>query len=299
MATTKMAVATALNGAKAMRSESVATKPSLEGGGYAASGTGNGMPCGTAIIDGRYWVHQSRRNRPGAVRRHDVKPVGITVDVNARILTPAVRLDSVRVGRPRTVDDEERWVTAFFKSAVDGPVLLLSTNLEGDRQADLRVHGGADKAVCVYSGDHYPAWRDELRRPDMGAGGFGENFTVRGQTESDVCLGDRFAVGEAVVEVSQPRGPCSKLARRWDRLDLPKLVVASGRSGWYLRVVDEGLVQAGQSLQLLQRPFPEWTITRVNDVTYGLADATDAERGELASCPALARSWQRTVGRRL
>ena len=208
-------------------------------------------------------------------------------------------LVSIRVGRPTTIHGDVRWATAFFKSPVSGPILLRFTNLEGDRQADLRVHGGPDKAVCVYSGDHYPAWRDELGRPDMGFGGFGENFTLSGQTEADVCLGDRYRMGEAVVEVSQPRGPCVKLARRWDRPDLPKRVVASGRSGWYLRVVQEGHVQARQPLTLIERPFAEWTIARVNDVTYGLRATTLEDSQELVRCPALARSWQRALGRKV
>lgn len=228
-----------------------------------------------------------------------MKPLGITEDMQLRQETSAPRLVAVRVGHPRTIEDDVRWVTAFFKDAVSGPILLRFTNLEGDRQADRRVHGGPDKAVCVYSGDHYPAWREELGRPDMGAGGFGENFTVSGQTEADVCLGDRFHVGQAVVEVSQPRGPCAKLARRWDRPDLPKRVVASGRSGWYLRVIQEGHVQAGESLTLVERPFAEWTIARVNDVTYGLRGSTLDDAQELVRCPALAHSWQRALGRKV
>jgi MOSC domain-containing protein YiiM len=228
-----------------------------------------------------------------------VKPSVIQDIVTATNAASGAHLVSVRVGRPRTIDDTHPWRTAFFKGAITGPLLLRFTNLEGDRQADLRVHGGADKAVCVYSGDHYPAWRRELGRPDMTAGAFGENFTVSGQIEADVCLGDRFRIGGAIVEISQPRGPCVKLARRWDRPDLPRLVVASGRSGWYLRVVGEGLVEAGVELRLLERPFPEWTIARVNDVTYGLGDTSDDDRVALVSCPALARSWQRALGRKV
>jgi MOSC domain-containing protein YiiM len=220
--------------------------------------------------------------------------------LNHSDLRSAVRLVSICVGRPQTLDKVDPWTTAFFKTPVEGPVRLWSTNLEGDEQADRRVHGGVVKAVCGYSADHYPAWRHELGRADMGYGGFGENFTITGQTDDDVCIGDRFRIGTAVVEVSQPRGPCWKLARRWNRPGLPQRVVETGRSGWYFRVLEEGYVEAGNALLLLQRPHEWWTIRRVNAITYAAPGARPSEEAAaLASCPALAASWRRSVVKRL
>jgi MOSC domain-containing protein YiiM len=212
----------------------------------------------------------------------------------------AARLVSICIGRPQTLDKVDPWTTAFFKTPVEGPVRLRSTNLEGDEQADRRVHGGVDKAVCVYSADHYPAWRHELGRADIGYGGFGENFTVTGQSDDDVCIGDRFRIGAAVVEVSQPRGPCWKLARRWNRPGLPQRVVETGRSGWYFRVLEEGDVEAGNAVLLLERPHERWTIRRVNAITYAALGARPSEEAAaLASCPALAASWRRSVAKRM
>ncbi|HTE46178.1 MAG TPA: MOSC domain-containing protein, partial [Gemmatimonadaceae bacterium] len=121
------------------------------------------------------------------------------------------RLVSLQVGRPREFGDGDPRMTSIFKTPVDEAIMLAATNLDGDEQADLTVHGGIDKAVCVYSADHYQAWRDELNNPLMDAGAFGENFTVSGQTELDVCIGDVYQVDEAIVVVSQPRSPCWKL----------------------------------------------------------------------------------------
>jgi MOSC domain-containing protein YiiM len=204
-------------------------------------------------------------------------------------------LFSVQVGQPRLVPDREPWLTAFYKTPVEGPVHLGRDNLAGDRQADLTVHGGPDKAVCVYSGDHYATWRGELAEPACGPGWFGENFTVAKQAERTVCIGDVYQVGSAVVEVSQPRSPCWKLAKRWGRLDLPKLVVRSGRSGWYLRVLEEGMIAAGQVLSLLRRPHPEWTVERVNHLMYVRGTAASEARGDrlrLAACAALSEGWR-------
>jgi MOSC domain-containing protein YiiM len=188
---------------------------------------------------------------------------------------------------------EGAWSSAIFKDAVTGPVRLDLTNLAGDRQADLAVHGGADKAVLAYSNDHYPAWRRELRLPEMGPGAFGENFTVDGLDEESVCIGDSFTVGEALVQVSQPRAPCWKLARRWSRPDLPKRVVQTGRTGWYLRVLRPGLVEGGQPMVLVERPFPRFAIARVNGAAYGSPEDQDLAP-ELAVCPLLSQGWRRS-----
>lgn len=200
---------------------------------------------------------------------------------------------SLNVGRPVRHEGEESWTSGIYKSPVSGRLALSSTNLDGDGQADLKVHGGPDKAVCVYSADHYAFWRGELGMPECGPGWFGENFSVEGQDEHSVAIGDTYRIGTAVVQISQPRAPCSKLGRRWSRLDMPKLVIASGRTGWYLRVLESGDVACGDTLTLADRPFPRWTIDVVNAVAYSRGGTAHIEAArELAGCPALAESWR-------
>ena len=203
---------------------------------------------------------------------------------------------SVNVGRPVTIRGaSEQWTSGIYKSPVSGAVCLSAENLDGDQQADLRVHGGPDKALCVYSAHHYPRWREQLDVHECGPGWFGENFSVEGQNESSVAIGDTFRVGTAIVQVSQPRQPCAKLARRWNRPDMPKLVIASGRTGWYLRVIEPGHVEGGQSLTIIDRPFERWTIEAVNDVAHSRSGAADTDAiHELAECPALAEVWRRS-----
>jgi MOSC domain-containing protein YiiM len=201
---------------------------------------------------------------------------------------------SVQTGHPLSLPHANgQWLSAIHKRPVETLLRLDRLNLEGDKQADLTVHGGPDKAVCVYSADHFAYWQATLGRPDLGAGAFGENFTVTGLDETTVCLGDVFAVGTVVVEVSQPRGPCWKLGRKWDRLDLPKLVLRTRKTGWYFRVRQPGQVAAGQAIRLVERSYPQWTIDEVNRVAYAkkMKDML-AVRRELASCPALAESWR-------
>jgi MOSC domain-containing protein YiiM len=202
-------------------------------------------------------------------------------------------LESVQVGRPQIITDKTRWTTAIFKKPVVGPIWLDWLNLEGDAQADLRVHGGPDKAVCVYSADHFEKWRRELAVDDCRGGAFGENFSIAGQTEQTASIGDVYEIGDALVQISQPRGPCSKLARRWKRADFVRLVLRSGRTGWYLRVLRPGRVAAGEQLRLVDRPCAEWTIARVNDITYASSGTRDAVAMQaLADCESLAESWR-------
>lgn len=203
-----------------------------------------------------------------------------------------------QAGSPRAADAmDRRWTSGIWKEAVQGPVWCGRTNLEGDGQADLRVHGGLEKAVLAYSGAHYPHWRTELALPGMGPGGFGENLTVEGLTERDVCIGDTVAIGGAVLQLSQPRGPCWKLARRWRMPELAALTQRSGRTGWYYRVLVEGEIAPGQRIALVERPHPEWTVARANTVMYDLRDDVAATLS-LAALPLLALSWRRTLGRR-
>lgn len=214
------------------------------------------------------------------------------------------RIVSIQVGLPRfhgtpgAADPMDRpWSTGFFKEPVAGPVRVTGTGIVGDGQADLEVHGGPDKAVLAYSADHYPAWRSELGRPDLPVGAFGENLTVAGLTEADVCVGDVWTAGAVTVEVSQPRQPCWKLARRWKLKALPATVVATGRSGWYFRVTADGELAAGTELVLVHRPNPAWTIARANDLMHH--DKENAPlAAELARVPALSVSWRETLAAR-
>ncbi len=208
------------------------------------------------------------------------------------------RLLSIQVGLPRehgvegAADPMDRlWTSGFFKDPISGKVWLGRTNLQGDGQADLINHGGPDKAVLAYAAAHYQGWRLELDRPDMPFGAFGENLTIFGQSEFDVCIGDTFAIGDARLQVSQPRQPCWKLARRWRVKDLPARVVATGRSGWYLRVLEEAHIEAGMDVVRLDRPYPELTIAYVAEIMYARSKRREEARA-LAACPLLADSWR-------
>lgn len=186
---------------------------------------------------------------------------------------------------------DKPWTTAFYKRPVEGRIGLGYEGLRGDQQADRRHHGGADKAVCVYAAEHYPGWRALLNLAELAHGAFGENFTVQGMLETDVCIGDVFQVGTARVEVSQPRQPCWKLARRWHLKDLTARVEQTGRTGFYFRVLLHGWVQAGDRFELVERPFPQFTIAHANDVMHHRKEDFTAAR-ELAACPKLSASWK-------
>jgi MOSC domain-containing protein YiiM len=213
------------------------------------------------------------------------------------------RLVSIQVGLPAVhgevgADDplDQPWRTGFFKAPVAGPVWLGRTNLVGDGQANLRVHGGADKAVLAYAASHYPLWRTELNLPDMPYGAFAENFTIAGQDEAEVCLGDVYSIGAARVEVSQPRQPCANITHRWKLPGLTQRVEATGRHGWYLRVLTEGEVVAGERLVLLERPFPEWSVARATRAMHQRATER-TEAVELRALPTLSEAWRKTLSR--
>ncbi len=159
------------------------------------------------------------------------------------------KLISIQVGTPRAVQiDSQEISTGIFKMPVKKRVQLHSLNLEGDQQADLSVHGGQDKTVYVYPSEHYPFWKKELPGVELPWGAFGENFTTAGLTEDSVFIGDRFTIGTAEVVVTQPRLPCFKLNLKFGRDDMAKRFLASRRSGFYLRVLREGEVGAGDKI---------------------------------------------------
>jgi MOSC domain-containing protein YiiM len=186
------------------------------------------------------------------------------------------RVVSVNVGLPREVEwHGERVTTAIFKEPVRRPVRIRGVNLDGDRQADLSVHGGPDKAVYAYPAEHYPAWQAELGRPlDWGA--FGENLTLAGlPSEEELALGDRLRIGTAGLVVTQPRLPCFKLGIRFGDPRMVKRFLAAGRSGYYLRIEREGVVEAGDAAELVARhplAVPVSELTRLYARDRGDAD---------------------------
>jgi MOSC domain-containing protein YiiM len=165
-----------------------------------------------------------------------------------------MELISINVGLPREVSWQGKTVsTAIFKSPVEGPIKLRTLNLEGDGQADLSVHGGPNKAAYIYPAEHYVFWRGELPDMELTWGHFGENFTTQGLLEENVQIGDTFRVGSALVKVTEPRMPCYKLGIRFGRVDMVKRFLASRRTGFYLTVLEEGTVQAGDTFAYVER----------------------------------------------
>jgi MOSC domain-containing protein YiiM len=212
---------------------------------------------------------------------------------------------SIQVGQPTTfvheghADGEDRtWTTAFFKTPLAGSVHVGRLGVAGDRQADPENHGGVDKAVLAYSADHYAYWRTHLALPDLPFGGFGENLSIAGLDESGVAIGDIWQAGSAVFEVSQPRQPCWKMSRRWRIADLAAQVIANGKSGWYLRVQEEGEIAAGCEIWRVERPHPHWTVARASRLMHhqkhDLAAAAD-----LAALPELSAAWKDSLTSRI
>jgi MOSC domain-containing protein YiiM len=178
-----------------------------------------------------------------------------------------MRIISLNVGLPSAQLYEGREViTGGAKKPVPRAMLRFG-NFEGDRQADLVNHGGLEKAVCVYPFDHYPYWNRQLGR-DLKPGTFSENITISGAIETEVCVGDVFQIGGAMVQVSQPRMPCTKLARKNESKMLPKLIADTGYTGFYMRVLSEGLVAAGDSFDLERAHSERITIAEVNSIIY-------------------------------
>jgi MOSC domain-containing protein YiiM len=168
-----------------------------------------------------------------------------------------MRLLSVNAGLPREVEWQGRNVlTSIFKEPVPGRVRVERLNLDGDRQSDLTVHGGVYKAVYVYPSEHYPFWREQLGRPELAPGAFGENFTTEGLLETAVRIGDRLRIGSADFVVTQPRTPCFKLQIRFGRLDMVRRFMRSGRCGFYLAVTREGEVEKGDEIALVASDGP-------------------------------------------
>lgn len=190
--------------------------------------------------------------------------------------------------------------SAIDKQPVSGPLLADTLGLAGDEQGDRKNHGGPDKAIHAYPLSNLPLWASEHpeRADRFHPGAFGENFVVDGLAEADICLGDRWQVGAVLLEVSQGRQPCWKLNIRFDIADMAWQVQQTGRSGWYFRVLQPGLVAAGMRGTLVARPQPEWSLARVSHLLYHDRLNHDALQG-LAALPGLPSNWRRLAERRL
>jgi MOSC domain-containing protein YiiM len=203
-----------------------------------------------------------------------------------------MNLVSVNVGLPRDVIWKNRTVsTGIFKEPVDGPVVLRKLNLDGDRQADLSVHGGANKAVYAYPSEHFAYWQEVLPGVDLPWGMFGENFTTAGLIESEVNIGDTFRVGSALVMVKQPRMPCYKLGVKFGRDDILKMFVESRRTGFYFSVLEEGVVASGQSLEVVARDPAGITVADIANLYVREKHDPDLLNRAI-DLEALPRSWR-------
>ncbi|MCP4098727.1 MAG: MOSC domain-containing protein [Planctomycetaceae bacterium] len=209
-----------------------------------------------------------------------------------------IQLDSVQIGKPRDYSQInprsnkiEQWTTSFNKTSVKHWVSVTANGIDGDEQADKKNHGGIDKAVLIYSADHFDYWRNQLGVTTVAPGAFGENLTVSGIDESKVCLGDQFLINDVLLEVSQPRQPCWKLARHWRLPELPKQVMQTGYCGWYCRVIKNGRFKPETPIARVTTPHPEWPIRRAHQVFHQSSE-NSGELNELLSLAVLSSAWK-------
>lgn len=205
---------------------------------------------------------------------------------------------SINVGKPVQVQFNKKEVsTGIFKTPSDEPLFLSWLNFDGDGQADLVHHGGREKAVCVYPYEHYPYWERELDRA-LGYSAFGENLTTRGLLETEVCIGDIFQLGEAIVQVSQPRQPCFKLSVKYGAPDMPLKVQETGYTGFYFRVLQEGLVSKADGLIRTRRHPQGITVYYANRIMHREKDNLEGVR-KILQVEELSANWRKTFLKRL
>ncbi|HEV2846648.1 MAG TPA: MOSC domain-containing protein [Thermoanaerobaculia bacterium] len=212
-----------------------------------------------------------------------------------------MKIVSVNVGLPRPVTWRGRRImTGIFKEPVEGRIQVRKLNLDGDGQADLSVHGGVDKAVYAYPSEHYPFWERELELENLPWGSFGENLTAEGWWEDEVHIGDRFRIGTAELVVTQPRMPCFKLAMKFDRDDIVAAFLEAGRPGFYLAVLHEGEIGAGDAMERIhedENGVSVVDIVRLYLDRHGESDRDLVERA--ARVEALPESWRGHLRKRL
>ncbi|MCT9114389.1 MOSC domain-containing protein, partial [Streptomyces mirabilis] len=201
-------------------------------------------------------------------------------------------LAAVNVGMPKDVPWHGKTVyTGVYKQTVAGPRMVRRLNIDGDGQGDLGGHGGEQRAVLVYQLDSYRFWANELRRDDLTPGNFGENFTVEGLPDDEVCIGDRYRIGDALFEVTQPRVTCYRVGLRMGEPQMAALLVAHHRPGFYLRIVEEGEVEAGQEIVKVSTGPEAMTVEEIDRVLY-LPGHTREQVERALRIPALSPGWQ-------
>jgi len=203
-----------------------------------------------------------------------------------------MKLLSINVASPMEVLASGRQVrTSIFKKPVDGPVRVGSQNLEGDKQSDLRVHGGPFKSVYVYSALNIEHWREFLKHPDLGPGSFGENLTVEGLTDSEIAVGDELEIGTARFIVTQPRIPCFKLGIALGLPKFPKIFHWAGRNGFYLRVLLQGRIEAGDEIRISPAREPRMTIAELVKLS-NQKEISPQDLDRILALDALTASWK-------
>jgi MOSC domain-containing protein YiiM len=210
-----------------------------------------------------------------------------------------MKLISLNVGLPRIVESNgEPVTTGIFKQPMQGSVMLRTLNLDGDRQADLSVHGGISKAVYGYPVEHYEFWKRELPETDLSYGMFGENFTTEGLLENELNVGDRLQLGDAELMVTEPRLPCYKLGIKFGRSDIIRRFLQSRRTGFYFAVIKEGEVEAGHEFELLSRDDNKITIADITRL-YAFEKDNMEMLNRVVKLPALSESWRAYFGKQL
>jgi len=202
------------------------------------------------------------------------------------------------LGTPGAKNPLERpWTTGMFKHEQEGKIWLTKTGLKGDEIGDTKAHGGPEKALFAYPSEHYAYWQKMIPNSSIDVGGMGENLVTTDMNEFNVFIGDKYRLGDAMIEVSQPRQPCWKPARRYKVIDLALQIQQTGYTGWYYRVIEEGYVDVGE-IELLERPYPQWSIQAANEVMHVHKDDLRLAY-ELSECKALAINWKRRFKKRL
>jgi len=201
-----------------------------------------------------------------------------------------IQLLSVQTGRVAPLGPDAV-PSAFVKTARQDAVAVTPLGLQGDEQADLDAHGGPEKAVYGYANAHYPAWAKLFPALTFTGGAMGENLTIAGLEEKDICVGDVHSIGSSLLQVCQPRQPCFKFALRHGNKHLPKAMVKNGFAGWYYRVLQTGFVKAGDSLRLYDRPNPDFPFIRLIEIIYH-GEVTKDELQRMSEMPGLASQWR-------